>query len=98
MYVPEALKVNRFVDVAIPSNKDYFARLGRQALSEGQYTGDDPAQMPSAKVDQISAEDQRIFDEIRQREIDQARAAAAVAKKSKQTPAVDPSGEPTAEE
>lgn len=70
MYVPEKLKVNKFVDVQIPSNKDYFARLGRQALPDGQYTGDEAASMPSDKVSSISAEEQRIFDEMRQAEID----------------------------
>lgn len=68
MYVPEDLKVNKFVDVAIPCNKDYFARLGRQALSEGQFTGDEAAMMPTDKVSQVSAEEQRIFDEMRQAE------------------------------
>lgn len=70
MYVPEAMKINKFVDVRIPSNKDYFARLGRQSLPEGQYTGDQPAPMPSDKVESISAEEQRLFDEMRQNEID----------------------------
>lgn len=75
MFVPDSLKVNKFVDVAIPSNKDYFARLGKQALPEGQYTGDDPAMMVTDKVSQVSAEEQRIFDEMRQHEIDSQKVA-----------------------
>ena len=75
MYVPESLKVNKFVDVQIPSNKDYFARLGKQALPEGQYTGDDPAMMPTSKIDSVTEEEQRIFDEMRQAEIDNGKAA-----------------------
>lgn len=69
MYVPDELKVNKFVDVQIPSNKDYFARLGKQTLGESQYTGDDAAVMPSSKIDAVTAEEQRIFDEMRQAEI-----------------------------
>lgn len=98
MYVPESLKLNRFKDVKIPSNKDYFQRLGRQALPEGQYTGEDPAQMPAQKIDQVTHEEQRIFDEMRQAEIDAARAAASAAKKSKQTSAAEPLAEPSAQE
>lgn len=69
MFVPEDLKkVNKFVDVRIPSNKDYFARLGSQALPSGQYTGDELAMMPTDKVSQISAEEQRMYDEMMQAE------------------------------
>lgn len=68
MFVPDDLKVNRFSDVKIPSNKMYFARLGRQALPSGYYTGEDSAPMPVDKVTSISAEEQRIFDEMRANE------------------------------
>lgn len=68
MYVPESLKVNKFVDVKIPSNKDYFARLGKQSLPEGYYTGDEAAPVPTDKVSQITAEEQRLYDEMRQAE------------------------------
>lgn len=68
MYVPEKMRVNKFADVAIPSNKDYFARLGSQVIPSGQYTGDEPAMMPSDKVSQISAEEQRMYDEMMQAE------------------------------
>lgn len=68
MFVPEKLKVNKFADVRIPSNKDYFQRVGVQALPEGQYTGDEFAPMPTDKVSSISAEEQRLYDEMRQAE------------------------------
>lgn len=98
MYVPEELKLNRFKDVKIPSNKDYFQRLGRQALPAGQYTGDEAAQMPSSKIDTVTQEEQRIFDEMRQAEEDAARAAAVAAKKAKQPSAAEPPAEPSAQQ
>lgn len=68
MFCPEDLKVNKFVDVRIPSNKDYFARVGRQVLPAGQYTGDEPAMMPTDKVSQITAAEQELFDQMRANE------------------------------
>lgn len=68
MFVPEDLKVNKFTDVRIPSNKDYFSRLGRQSVPEGQYTGDELAEFATDKVSSISAEEQRLYDEMRQAE------------------------------
>lgn len=55
MYIPEELKkVNAFIDVAIPSNKQYFSRLGQTLPADTQYTGDEVATMSKNKVDQIA--------------------------------------------
>lgn len=54
MYIPEELKkVNRFQDVAIPSNKSYFSRLGEVTTPSTQFTGDEVARMNQDKIDQI---------------------------------------------
>lgn len=53
MYIPEEMKFNRFVDVKLPKNHDYFARLGQFQPSPSMYTGDDPAIMEQNKVDSI---------------------------------------------
>lgn len=68
MYIPEKLKVNKFADVRIPSNKDYFRRVGTQALPEGQYTGDELSPMPMDKISQFTAAEQQLFDEMRSHE------------------------------
>lgn len=54
MFVPKEMKIHQFVDVAIPSNKDYFGRFGERAPLPDAYTGDDPAIMPLNKIDEIS--------------------------------------------
>lgn len=54
MYIPEEMKKeNKFIDVAIPSNKSFFARLGESAPLPSQYTGDEPAIMNQDKIAQI---------------------------------------------
>lgn len=54
MYIPEELKkVNKFVDVAIPSNRSYFARLGEVSVPSSQFTGDKTLPLVQDKVDQI---------------------------------------------
>ena len=68
MYVPKELKLNDFVDVKIPSNKDYFARLGKQQLGVEQYTGDDAATLPQSKIDQIIAGEFALEREMRDAE------------------------------
>lgn len=56
MYIPEEIKkVNKFVDVAIPSNRSYFSRLGEVTLPSSQYTGDEVAQMNQDKISEIEA-------------------------------------------
>ena len=53
MYIPEDLKVNKFVAVKLPKNCDYFARFGFKNPTAQMYTGDNCAVMPQNKVDQI---------------------------------------------
>ena len=57
MYVPEAMQLNRFVDVAIPSKKMMFSRLGEQKPLPEMYTGDEPAIMNQDKVSQMEMYD-----------------------------------------
>lgn len=54
MYIPEDLKVNRFKQVPIPSNREYFGRNNGKVLPDNLYTGDDVAIMPQNKIDQIT--------------------------------------------
>lgn len=54
MYIPEALKkVNKFIDVAIPSNRSYFARLGEVSVPSSQFTGDEKMPLVQDKIDSI---------------------------------------------
>lgn len=56
MYIPDALKkFNDFIDVAIPSNKSYFSRLGEVKIPSTQYTGEEVAQMNQDKISEIEA-------------------------------------------
>lgn len=48
-------KANKFVDVAIPSNRSYFSRLGEVTIPSSQYTGDEVAQMNLDKISEIEA-------------------------------------------
>lgn len=54
MYIPEKMKVNKFQEVAIPSNKSFFARLGNVNPESLQYTGDEVAPEPMSKTDSIN--------------------------------------------
>lgn len=52
MYIPEEMKkVNKFEDVAIPSNKSFFARLGAVAPETQKYSGDEVVPEPMSKSD-----------------------------------------------
>lgn len=54
MYIPEEMqKPNRFIDVAIPSNKSYFSRLGEVTQPSTQFTGEELAKMNQDKIAQI---------------------------------------------
>lgn len=54
MYIPEEMKkVNKFVDVAIPSNRSYFSRIGEVSLPSSQFTGEEVAPINQDKIDQI---------------------------------------------
>lgn len=55
MYIPDDMqKVNKFVDVAIPSNRSYFSRIGEVTAPSTQFTGDELARMNQDKIAQIS--------------------------------------------
>lgn len=53
MYVPEELKVNKFVVTRIPSPSQYFARFGSFTPASAYYTGDEVARNLN-KVDSIN--------------------------------------------
>lgn len=55
MYIPEELKVNKAVDVHLPSNEVYFGRFGSASVGENLYTGDEVARMEQNKVDELEA-------------------------------------------
>lgn len=55
MYVPEELKVNKAVDVHLPSNEVYFGRFGEVSVGSHLYTGDEVARMEQNKVDELQA-------------------------------------------
>lgn len=68
MYIPEKMKLNKFQDCAIPSNRDYFTRFGGAVVPDTQYTGDELCPEPMNKVEAI--EDMQAYAEMKQREID----------------------------
>lgn len=69
MWIPDEMqKVNKFVDVAIPSNRSYFSRLGEVTTLSTQYTGEQLAKINQDKIAQI--EDYRQYAESMQEESD----------------------------
>lgn len=54
MYIPEEMKVNKFVSVHLPENATFFARFGYQVPQSQLFTGDDRAVMPQNKLDSIN--------------------------------------------
>lgn len=70
MYIPEEMKkANKFQDVAIPSNRSYFSRLGEVTAPSTQFTGDELARINQDKIDQI--EDYAQFAEEMSKQYDQ---------------------------
>lgn len=54
MYIPEEMKkANKFIDVAIPSNEQYFSRLGEITQPSTQFTGEEVARLNQDKISQI---------------------------------------------
>lgn len=53
MYIPEELKVNKFVVTRIPSPSQYFARFGSFTPASAYYTGDE-VHRDLNKVDSIN--------------------------------------------
>lgn len=55
MFIKDELKLNKFRDCAIPSNREYFARYGFAVTPASQYTGDDVSlPMPMNKVESMA--------------------------------------------
>lgn len=62
MYIPKELqKENKFVDVKLPANKTYFARIGNFTPGAESFSGDQPVIMNQDKIQQI--EDYKKFAE-----------------------------------
>ena len=54
MYIPLVFcKENAFIDVAIPSNRSFFSRLGEVVPSSGLYSPDDVVRVNQSKIQQI---------------------------------------------
>lgn len=69
MYIPEELKLNKFRDCAIPSNREYFMQRGLHPTPSGEYSGDDVVPEQLNKVE--SMEDMQRYAELKQREYDE---------------------------
>lgn len=55
MFIPEEMKKeNKFIDVAIPSNKSFFARLGQVSPDSLKYSGDELVPEQMSKTDSIN--------------------------------------------
>lgn len=55
MYIPEKLKLNKFRQVDIPANRDYFARYGMLEVPASKYSGDESMPVNESKIDSIIA-------------------------------------------
>lgn len=66
MYINDGLKLNKFREVRIPSNAEYFARYGFTASPDSQYSGDEDAPMPKNKTELFALMEE--YDSMKQRE------------------------------
>lgn len=66
MYVCEGLRLNRFRDVAIPANKDYFRQYGFLSSIPGNFIGDEKPPQDGNKIDVLAAMDE--YDRMMQAE------------------------------
>lgn len=64
MYIPEKLKLNKFRQVDIPANKDYFARYGLVDVPASQYSGDNSMPQNQSKIDAILEADKFLVGEM----------------------------------
>lgn len=55
MFVPDKLKLNKFKEVSIPENRDYFARYGFLRVPENAYSGEEVVPLSGTKIDDIEA-------------------------------------------
>ena len=67
MYKPKNMRLNKFVDVAIPKNSDFFARLNgiMPNIPQNLYTGDDIMPENGRPVDIL--EDMQAYDKMMQK-------------------------------
>lgn len=79
MFIPESLKLNKHQLVKIPSNKDYFSRLGKMELGDDAYTGDEAARISGGKINDIIAGEFEVERQLREKAEAEAEAAAAAA-------------------
>lgn len=54
MYIPEKMKINKFVAVDLPSAKSMFARVGEVVAPEKDFSGDDIVPDQMRKVDSLA--------------------------------------------
>lgn len=66
MYVNKKMKLNRFENVAIPRNCDYFARVGKRETPVTAYAGDIPPEELKNKLESIA--DYDAYDKVMQEE------------------------------
>lgn len=67
MYVPdEKLKINKFVQVAIPRTVEFVKRFGNVSPASSLYSGDELAPLPETKMDSLADIDR--YDQMMQRE------------------------------
>ena len=65
MLIPEKLKLNKFKEVRIPTNKELFGRVGIQGLGVAeQYSGDQSAVLNTSKIDAIIEADNEFRDQL----------------------------------
>lgn len=53
MFVIDDLKLNRFKFVRIPSNREYFSKLGFCSVSPSLFTGDESISAFQSKLDSV---------------------------------------------
>lgn len=62
MYCNDKLKLNKFREVRIPSNSEYFSRYGNGDPSAGSFTGDESIPFAQRKIDSIAQADAELRD------------------------------------
>ena len=67
MYIPEKLKLNKFRECAIPSNREYFQRFGMTVPPEGSFSGDEVCPEPMNTIESI--EDMQRYAEMKQEDV-----------------------------
>lgn len=68
MYKPKKLKLNKFVDVEIPKNSAFLARMNGSlpTIPSGAFTGDEPYVPEGRKTDVLA--DMDAYDRMMQRQ------------------------------